>query len=88
MNYSEITDIKQLTDEKLRLKRRIAKQEKRLDTSLIIAKRHTKDLFSFPLMLKSIAGKIISIHSLLSSRPATLFEIGSSIGRRLFSKKK
>jgi len=87
MDYSKFKNLDQIQSEKAKLERKLKKQEKRLDTSFIIAKSHTRKMLSIPIILKNIALRLVSIDNLLS-HPATLFQLGSSIGRRLFSKKK
>lgn len=87
MDYSKIQNLNQIQAERAKLESKLKKQEKRIDTSFIIAKKHTKDIFSIPIILKNIACRIISIDTLLA-HPATLFKVGGLIGRRLFAKKK
>lgn len=86
MDYSKIENLDQILAERAKLERRLEKQVKRLDTSFIIAKHHTRKLFSFPILLKNIALRMISIDSILSN-PTIIFRLGKSIGKRLFSKK-
>lgn len=87
MEYSDFKNLDQLAVEINKLKGAVKKKEKSLDTSYIIAKRHTKDLLSFPLILKRIAGQVITLDSVLK-HPVALFKIGSFIGKSLFSRKR
>ncbi|MCQ2351004.1 MAG: hypothetical protein MJ003_03420 [Paludibacteraceae bacterium] len=86
MKYSKIKNLEQLQSEKALISRQLAQSEKKLDTKFIIAKRHTKDLLSFPLMIKRVVGSILSLDTILSN-PALMFKAGSALGKRLFAKK-
>jgi len=86
MKYSQINNIDEIRAEKELLKKQLKRCEKRVDISFIIARRHTRDILSFPLMIKRIISSILSFETLLS-QPSLLFKIGSSIGKKIFSKR-
>lgn len=87
MKFRDISTLSDLEEKKATLKLQIGKSEKRVDTAYIIAKRHTKRKFSMVEVVKGVAGRIFSLDTLMSN-PVIFFKIGSTIGKKLFSRKK
>lgn len=87
MKFRDISTLSDLEEKKATLKLQIGKSEKRVDTAYIIAKRHTKHKFSMVEVVKGVAGRIFSLDTLMSN-PVTFFKIGTTIGKKLFSRKK
>ncbi len=87
MNLNKITNLDELEQEKKQLNRLVEKKERKLEKSFLRAKKHLKQQLSIPVLIKDSLSKIFSFSNLIS-HPATYFQIGSAIGKRLFARKK